>query len=592
MKKVLKWALIILVLVAISLFIQSFLGNYYFQWFFTGKYEIAEANIEQIMDNNGIMHVHEVITYKMRKPFRGVYRYIPPSRAVEISNVSVWLENTENKKIDFLKAEYLKNNSREFEARIWISKNYNETISPEEMPYVVLHVKYDAKYTFEKGIDVSQVFRQFWGDGWDAPAKNITANFEFPSTFKILNVYTHPKIQFEKFGNKFTFNIKKLPPFTYAESRFVFDNEVIPDIVYINPTLTKAGIENEEAKYKNLVLKSKVFPVIGLVMVITFLILIFYFFGREKEIQYQGIYEREVPFKDSPDIVNAIVVNQLSKIDSDGISSVIMDLYRKDYVKLDKDGKYIEIIEKDTKKLSESEKYFYEILKKYSFDNNKFSFEELKKAISKDKELAKEFLADFKAYKSLVLMHAKSRGYLSIKGTILSYLVGIVSIILSLCFFSKFWQFSLIYESVFSSILFVVGGVLFFLPRDVFGNWTRLGREYYLKWKNFEKFLLDFSALSQYPPESIIIWEDYLVYATALGIADKVEKHLKKIAPKEIEESSHPYYGYYTYRRYGNGFFVVSSVATSTVSKSSGGGFGGGVGGAGGGSGGGGGGAF
>jgi len=586
-KRVFKWTLIILILVVVSFIIQSFLGNHYFQWFFMGKYEIIKANIEQKMDNNGIMHVHEVITYKMRKPFRGVYRYIPASRAVEISNVRVWLEN-----IKMQRVEYLKNNSKEFEARIWISKNYNETISPTDVPTVILHVEYDAKYTFEKGVDVSQVFRQFWGTGWDAPAKNITATFEFPSTLKILSVYSHPKIQFEKYGNKFTFNVKSLPPFTYAEARFVFDNKILPNIFYNNPTLTKTGIENEEAKYKSLVLKAKIYPVIGLLIIIAFLILIFYFFGREKEIQYQGIYEREIPFKDPPDIVNAIVVNQLSKVDSNGISSVIMDLYRKDYVKLDKDGKYIEILEKDTKELPGSEKYFYEILKKYSFDNNKFSFDELKKVLSKDKKLAKEFLADFKAYKSLVLMHAKSRRYLSIKGTVLSYFVGIASILLALYFFAKFWSVSLIYESVFSSILFVTGGILFFLPRDVFGNWTRFGREYYLKWKNFEKFLLDFSALSQYPPESIIIWEDYLVYATALGIADKVEKHLKKLAPKEIEESSHPYYGYRTYRRYGMGFFVVSSVATSTVSKGSGSGFGGGVGGAGGGSGGGGGGAF
>jgi len=582
-EKIIKWTFIAIIFLLASSFAQSILGNDYSKW--SDKYKIVEAKIEQVMDNNGIMHVHEVITYKMKKPFRGVYRYVPASRGVEISNVSVWPEKTEDERIKSFRVYYVKKNPREFEARVWLSKSYNETISPADLPYVVLHVRYDAKYTFEKGIDVSQVFRQFWGDGWDAPAKNITATFEFPSTFKILNVYTHPKIQYERYGNKFTFNIDKLPAFTYAEARFVFDNEVIPDIVYINRDLTKAGIEKKEAEYESLVLKAKIYPIIGLVIVVIFLILIFYFFGREKEIQYQGIYEREIPFKDPPDLVNAIVVNQLSEIDSDGISSVIMDLYRNGYVKLDKEGKYIEIIEKDTKKLPESEKQFYELLKKYSFDNNKFSFNELKKVLTKDKKLAKQFLADFKAYKSFVLTRAKSRKYLSIKGTVLSYLVGITEIIMSLYFFAKFWTVSLTYETVFFTVLFVMGGILFFLPKDVFGRWSRAGREYYLKWKNFKRFLLDFSALPQYPPESIVIWEDYLVYATALGIADKVEKHLKKLAPKEIKESSRLYYGPYTYRKFGTRFVSASRATTSTVS-------GGGVGGAGGGSGGGGGGAF
>jgi uncharacterized membrane protein len=585
--KIIKWILIILVLVILSLVIQSFLGNSYFKWLFIGKYEITSAKIEQVMDNAGIMHVHEIITYKMKRPFRGVYRYIPAGRAVEISNVQVWLENVKPARI-----EYLKNNKKEFEARIWIAKNYNEQISPKDIPIVILHVTYDAKYTFEKGIDVSQVFRKFWGNGWDAPVKNLTAVFKFPKEFSILKVYTHPKVSFaQKDTGEFVFTVNKLPPYTYAEVRFLFSNDFEPLYVYNNPTLTMAAVSREEKKYESLIIKAKLYPILGIFVIILLLILTYYFFGREKEIEYKGIYEREIPFKDPPDTVNVIVVNQLSRLDSNGIASVIMDLYRKDYVKLDKDGKYIEIIEKDPQSLPESEKYFYHLLKKYSFENH-FSFDELKRVLSKDKELAREFLTDFKTYKTMVTSMAKSRGYLSIIGTVFSYFIGVISILLSIFFFINYWKVFLSYESIFSVLLFVIGGALFFVPRDVFGNWTKIGREYYLKWKNFEKFLLDFSALSKYPPQSIAIWEDYLVYATSLGIADKVEKHLKKLVPKEIEESAHPYYGYRTYRHYGTGFFVASSVATSTVSKGSGSGFGGGAGGAGGGSGGGGGGAF
>jgi uncharacterized membrane protein len=37
------------------------------------------------------------------------------------------------------------------------------------------------------------------------------------------------------------------------------------------------------------------------------------------------------------------------------------------------------------------------------------------------------------------------------------------------------------------------------------------------------KYIKDFSLIKEYPPESVKVWNKYLVYATALGIADEVE---------------------------------------------------------------------
>jgi uncharacterized membrane protein len=147
---------------------------------------------------------------------------------------------------------------------------------------------------------------------------------------------------------------------------------------------------------------------------------------------------------------------------------------------------------------------------------------------------------------------------------------------------------------IMSMIYWISGSFVLVLPRSVFGRWTKIGREYYLKWKNFAKFLTDFSTLSQHPPESIILWEDYLIYATALGIADKVEKNLKKLVPEEIweQESEHPYIYYMPMSYLRSEFSSLRSVAVSSTSSTSSGSGGSSAGGAGGGSGGGGGGAF
>ena len=46
--------------------------------------------------------------------------------------------------------------------------------------------------------------------------------------------------------------------------------------------------------------------------------------------------------------------------------------------------------------------------------------------------------------------------------------------------------------------------------------------------------MLDFSLLDEKEVPSIVVWEKYLVFATAFGIADKVLKQLKLVYP-EIE---------------------------------------------------------
>jgi len=151
--------------------------------------------------------------------------------------------------------------------------------------------------------------------------------------------------------------------------------------------------------------------------------------------------------------------------------------------------------------------------------------------------------------------------------------------------------------AILSGIYLLTAAIILFLPNDVFGKWTKEGLTYYRKWINLKKFLEEFSLISEYPPDSVIVWEEFLVYATAFGIADKVEKALKKLVPREQWERQSNHGLMYGAYGYGLGYNIgsVRNVALQTVAKSSsgsGGGFSGGAGGAGGGSGGGGGGAF
>jgi uncharacterized membrane protein YgcG len=52
------------------------------------------------------------------------------------------------------------------------------------------------------------------------------------------------------------------------------------------------------------------------------------------------------------------------------------------------------------------------------------------------------------------------------------------------------------------------------------------------RWWAFRRWLLNFHTLTDAPAAAIVIWERYLAFAVALGIADRVEKQIRAIVPQ------------------------------------------------------------
>jgi uncharacterized membrane protein YgcG len=58
-------------------------------------------------------------------------------------------------------------------------------------------------------------------------------------------------------------------------------------------------------------------------------------------------------------------------------------------------------------------------------------------------------------------------------------------------------------------------------------------RERVARWTAFRRFLKEFSTFEDAPALAVVVWERYLVYAVALGVADRVEKQVREILPPE-----------------------------------------------------------
>ena len=65
-------------------------------------------------------------------------------------------------------------------------------------------------------------------------------------------------------------------------------------------------------------------------------------------------------------------------------------------------------------------------------------------------------------------------------------------------------------------------------------------------------FLLDFSLIQERGVQETVIWQDYMVYALMLGIADTLEKQIRDLYPNQIPQLNQ-YHNYIQYTNYYNG---------------------------------------
>jgi len=71
--------------------------------------------VESRLLETGEMEVHETISYRMRKPFRGVFREIPPARYEVMEGVNLWTEDLETQEVELTPLP-----RGGFSARVWL----------------------------------------------------------------------------------------------------------------------------------------------------------------------------------------------------------------------------------------------------------------------------------------------------------------------------------------------------------------------------------------------------------------------------------------------------------------------------------------
>ena len=558
------------------------------------SYSIPTLNMDLYLQNDGSIHVKETIHYSFSGTYNGVYRDIPLKDGQILQNVQV---STQGAYSNF----QIINQTNQQQVKIFLYSDAAKT-TPIVDKDVDVTLEYDLLHVLRFYNDITELQYKLVGEGWEVPIGQVNANIHVPSSQGVqywLNPPYYAKSSSWQ-GNTLQVTGENIPSGDYLELSMAipkseFAASPTGGLIINQDALSQ--IEKIQKDYQNqLNFKNSLFTILAVLMILLLFVpaIIYWKYGREPKIDYHAEYERDIPTNDPPALVNAICGPGFSKKigepDMDGFKATIMDLIDRKHLIMEKmppakegygldDSMYLKInYEKDKSSLERFELDVINFLGEFE-DDGLISLDQISADLS-DRETARSFRDTYNDWKDDIKDRFLDNGQLDKiflrKGDKYLKAYGVIGIVLAaiVFFFTLFDPIPAARYTVITSILLgVVSIVSLILPEKIAGQWTTYGEEYDAKWHNFKKYIKDFSLIKEYPPESVAIWNKYLVYATALGAADAVRKAMELYLPQDQLNMSDTYMFHY----YGGYLLLDSAFDTgmSTASAGSGGDFGG-----------------
>ena len=561
------------------------------------SYSITQAFIDLTVENNGLLHIDETYDYTFDGAFNGVYRDIPLKSGESIDKVQVWADGA----YPVLK-ESDDNGYKHLKIYLYSDEAHTKGIKDCS---VRIYISYDMVGVVTLFNDVGGLQYKLWGEEWDVGVENIYAQVKLPGDKNneyFLNPQEYNYTSSLK-GDTITAETTNIPKGEFYELLVLMPISDFDDATYakhVNQNGREMIMKNLEDSVNGRNFWNTTYLILGLLSIISPIGAIFIYlkYGREPKVMYDGIYERELPTSDPPEVVNALINNKtdIGTPNIKGFESSIMNLIDKKAFKIFSEAnsdidtnELVLTFNHDMKsELSNSERIVFDTLHHFAQDNS-LNLSRLNSQFSSETQ-AQSFVDRIKNWEESVKNEINLEEYFDNTGSSLISGISIGGLVFGVIIAALGFMTSLnngIYALAGGIFLVIFSIVIMRLEEDRFGRWTESGRVYYLKWRNFKKCLKDNSLIEEHPPESIVVWRKYLIYGAALGVADNVYKSMKLQVPN-ITDYDDGLFMYHYYGGYGI-FLSAYNTSNSTINASS---DSSGFGGVGGGSGGGGGGAF
>ena len=508
---------------------------------FAANYRIEKLDIEANLQKDGSMVVSEAVTYDIDE-INGVYFDIDAKGFGELEDLQVFEDdpNTSSfKEVD--------------------TSNYEVSVS-DELYRIKLYSKnqnnirtFKFVYKLPEAIkvydDVAQFNRKMVGKEWQQGINYITAKVIIPVSSSYDNsnilVFGHGPLtgEVDKEGNTVIYKLNNYYPGDFLEAHILMEPEIFSEynkskIVHKDmkqklldmeaKLADEANAERDKARRQPNKFK-KLFGKQGLMLGVLVSIwgaLIFYIYGiyrRKNRVKNSvGKYLRELPDDSSPALVGSFMTDSIG---GNEILATIVDLIRRKILRLEtSEEKSIITLVGNTEKLSAQERVIVDIYINdfgdgKSLDLKSFGFfQKVPMSTARKFEKWKTIIQSEMNRKDLVFEGFKGMG----KDLFYKSLCGII---LGIKFFGNILEKAM--ESKMFLIIIIMGVILFISLTKARYPRKELA-EAKDKWQAFKNFLSDYSQLEEAKITSVHLWEQYFVYAVALGVSEKVVKAYKK----------------------------------------------------------------
>jgi uncharacterized membrane protein len=254
--------------------------------------------------------------------------------------------------------------------------------------------------------------------------------------------------------------------------------------------------------------------------------------GRERRSTVPS-YLSFVPKKRKPWQVNLIFNKRATDFDRDGLYATLLDLHRRNIIDLRAlDNDILVRIRKEDASMDAYERRVLRFIQRYADDEGVFSTGNVRTLIRKNRRRTHELALIKRDMDALTRVSDAREFIVSGRATLgFGLVVAVVTFLVTVAAFSLWGtSYPVLLDAVVFSLLFCAQwGVALVAPASLFGRWKK---DYYRErkeWASFRRFLLDMARLGKYETQDIVIWQEWLVYATALGAGRRVARQLQKM---------------------------------------------------------------
>ncbi len=479
-------------------------------------------------------------------------------------------------------------------------------------------IDYVARGAAKRWADTSEVYWQFVGDEAQIESEDVKVTVHLPDGVarEQVQAWAHGPLWGEVTiapDATVVMAVSPLPAATFVEGRILFPAAALPGAPQAGGARKQTVLDEEQQRAdeanrerREARIRVILWGILGFGVPLLALIVVLWLYvrhGREPRTQFQAEYLRDVPEPDLPPALASFIWH-MGGLRRDDVVATLLDLVNRKIIDLervtvrerklfgeDETGTYkLTLREERMTALSPEERdlvtfLFYDIA-----GNDTLVLSELKD-LAKDKR--EEFAKGYGEWQEGVKEDAGRRGYLvphanrmAIVGAVLSF-GGIIASFVAMIVTGWYW--------------FLVGlpvcVVLLFVSRAIKRR-SPEAAELHAQYAALERYLKDFGRMQEKPPDAVVLWEHFLVYAVVFGIANEVVKAMAMKVPEVVHDPAFaPVYmlwfaapgdgggGVSAFSQLHDSFGEAVSIATSSSSSGAGGGggFSGGGGGGGGG---------